>query len=731
MAPEQIRRERSDARADQFAWGVVAYELLAGKLPWVAGRDSVPLLMAVLEQQPTPLADLTTGIPDAFTAAVMRALSKRAEERFPSMTDLITSLGYPGDESRPSLPGSIPSSRADRSGPFFPPADISSAPTMPATKSGGSLATSAVTAVARAGRARKRRVVVTAVLAAAISGAAALYVVPRLRTSSVGAPPSGSANTPPPFAFDPRDPRRLTFDQGCEEYPSLSPDAKTVVFDSAIGDDTHIVALDIPSGTERRITTEPGWHFAPVVSPDGLTVAYMRQHGDEVGTWTVPLDQSSPARLFAAGRMRPSYSPDGRALWAGPPDSPRRIDLASGETTRTLVAPAGYFILRVRELADGRVVGRLLDRETKRGRGLVLYGASSTMSVPLFTPDTEDAFAVAPDRNGLIVSKFLPTQKVELWRVPLDSEPPARVLSNVALATKGIDVARDGSLVVWSTCSTEQDIAALRAPNEAAPLAPQALLPKTEWTDEQPAQVPGSASSLVVVSDRQAKGQLWVLDVAGKDPARKLPTGDAEAAAPTVSADGKWVAYTAIRRGIYLVPMEGGGEVRRVTSGPDDTCASFSRDGAWIYFTTTTPAGKRAVARVAARGDGEPEIVVTGADRPSASPTEDRVAYVALDGDSGTPTVLDLPTKKSRPLSPALGKGAYGGLRFSTDGKRVVVSIGLTDLAEVDVASGGVVRRYSSGDQVTSVTYVGRDIVVSRIAWRGDLWSARDPWRRD
>src|SRR5438477_113508 len=34
MAPEQMRREPLDGRADQFAWGVVAYELLAGAPPW-------------------------------------------------------------------------------------------------------------------------------------------------------------------------------------------------------------------------------------------------------------------------------------------------------------------------------------------------------------------------------------------------------------------------------------------------------------------------------------------------------------------------------------------------------------------------------------------------------------------------------------------------------------------------------------------------------------------------
>lgn len=41
MAPEQIRGDPLDGRADQFSWGVLAYELLAGRLPFGSGRDGV------------------------------------------------------------------------------------------------------------------------------------------------------------------------------------------------------------------------------------------------------------------------------------------------------------------------------------------------------------------------------------------------------------------------------------------------------------------------------------------------------------------------------------------------------------------------------------------------------------------------------------------------------------------------------------------------------------------
>ena len=42
MAPEQMRGEAIDGRADQFSWGVLAHELLTGDLPWNRQADLAP-----------------------------------------------------------------------------------------------------------------------------------------------------------------------------------------------------------------------------------------------------------------------------------------------------------------------------------------------------------------------------------------------------------------------------------------------------------------------------------------------------------------------------------------------------------------------------------------------------------------------------------------------------------------------------------------------------------------
>src|SRR5262245_24663469 len=56
MAPEQIRSEKLDGRVDQFAWGVVAYELLTGKLPWRGAADPPAIAASILTDKPDEAA---------------------------------------------------------------------------------------------------------------------------------------------------------------------------------------------------------------------------------------------------------------------------------------------------------------------------------------------------------------------------------------------------------------------------------------------------------------------------------------------------------------------------------------------------------------------------------------------------------------------------------------------------------------------------------------------------
>ena len=94
--------------------------------------------------------------------------------------------------------------------------------------------------------------------------------------------------------------------------------------------------------------------------------------------------------------------------------------------------------------------------------------------------------------------------------------------------------------------------------------------------------------------------------------------------------------------------------------------------------------------------------------------------------DDYVPTLWDGRAGSVRPLSPKLVAGRYGYLRFSPDGRRVALVRGQTELIEVDVASGAIVRSFSTptDDQLGVPAYVPGGTVAVHVRWQGNVWMA-------
>ena len=92
MAPEQVSADpHVDARADVYAWGVMAYEMLAGQPPF-AGRAPQALLAAQMVETPEHVTRRRASVPPAFGELIMRCLEKRAADRPQTADELVRAL---------------------------------------------------------------------------------------------------------------------------------------------------------------------------------------------------------------------------------------------------------------------------------------------------------------------------------------------------------------------------------------------------------------------------------------------------------------------------------------------------------------------------------------------------------------------------------------------------------------------------------------------------------------
>src|SRR5262245_31977623 len=101
MSPEQARGRRTDSRSDIFSVGVVFYELLSGRKPYV-GDDYFETLDRVRSEEPAPLGQLVAGLPPALVAAVQRALVKDPAARYQTLDDMRADLAAVVESASPA-----------------------------------------------------------------------------------------------------------------------------------------------------------------------------------------------------------------------------------------------------------------------------------------------------------------------------------------------------------------------------------------------------------------------------------------------------------------------------------------------------------------------------------------------------------------------------------------------------------------------------------------------------
>jgi len=422
LAPEQIRGQAADVRADLFSFGVVLYEMLTGRRPF-EGEHEAAVLYAILNTEPEPVAALRPGLPSELVHVVGKALEKEREERYQTAHDLVVDL----KRAKRELEGRRGMAGAPQ--PFLQAAPALEAPSPPAVPRA---LEAAAPARPRPGR-RPWRALATIAAVGLVVVAVALFAFFRL------------GNRPAPVA--PLRWQQLTF-SGKAAMPALSPDGTMFAYvTSEAGSESRVMVQDVEGGQPVEVfKATTMWALRWTHAGNELAVSAWR--GSALTVFLVPR-MGGNFRTYRGRARSVALSPDDRTLASTFEDLTgiRLVDTSRPDTSSIPVLAPRTWLFDCDWSPDGRHLLYLVQapsrwsiwttqRDGKRQREI--YRDSLEIQGPRWAP-----------RGGAIYCLRRAGASTELLRIPVSADGgPARrtpkVLASDPQLRGQFSISRDG-----------------------------------------------------------------------------------------------------------------------------------------------------------------------------------------------------------------------------------------------------------------------------------------------
>ena len=285
MSPEQARGEKVDARTDIFSLGVMLYEMIAGRAPFV-GATTSEMIAAILRDSPPPLTSHAPDAPPELERIVGKALRKDREERYQVVKDLWLDLKSLKQELEieVKLKGAPPPETIARHTDGIASAHAT---------------TSAEYLISEI-KHHKRGVAAALTTLAIATVAFVWFILSNRQSTRTDQIPANRTLT------------RLTFDAGLQSEPTWSPDGRFIVYSSDRGGNTDIWVQPVGGGNPVQVTKSPAHDWQPDWSPDGANIVF-RSERDGGGLFVVSVLGGNERRIASFG-FRPRWSPDGSKI---------------------------------------------------------------------------------------------------------------------------------------------------------------------------------------------------------------------------------------------------------------------------------------------------------------------------------------------------------------------------------------------------------------------------------